>query len=82
MTETSERPMTDWSDDQLLAEFAAGSGSATGLAGPSKAEMTEEILRRGLELPDSEKEPGVEAVEWGGDEGREDPGSGALPKPF
>jgi hypothetical protein len=66
-------PIEDWSDDQLL--------DAARQVGPDKPAITEEILRRGLTLPD-EPTPRAETVDWSGEGGGEDPGSGALPRSF
>jgi len=38
--------------------------------------------QRGLSLPDVPTVPKAETVDWSGEAGGEDPGSGALPKPF
>lgn len=84
MEETRDRPITRWSDDQLLAEYRS-SGTGNGSDGeptPDRSEVTEELLRRGLELPDEPSAQEFEDVEWSGQAGGEDPGSGALPKPF
>lgn len=80
MEDTRDRPITELSDDQLLEEYRSpGSVLASP---PDRAEVTEEILRRGLDLPDESSTPQPEDVEWSGQAGGEDPGSGALPKPF
>jgi hypothetical protein len=75
----------DWSDDRLRDEYLAltadpREGSDQG--GPGKSAITEEILRRGLTLPDTPVVPETEAVDWSGEAGGEDPGSGALPTAF
>ena len=67
-------PITDWSDDDLLKEYRT--------SGADRPEVTEEILRRGLELPGDPEAAEVAAVEWDGEGQEGDPGSGALPTPF
>ncbi|MGH8947660.1 MAG: hypothetical protein ACRDXF_02285 [Acidimicrobiia bacterium] len=77
--------MADWSDDQLLEEYHAVTADLPESAGqdrPDKAAITEEILRRGLSFPDLSTVPKSETVEWSGEGGGEDPGSGALPRSF
>lgn len=73
MEEARNRPITELSDDQLLKEYRRES---------DRSGVTEEILRRGLELPDEPADPQPEDVEWSGQAGGDDPSSGALPKPF
>jgi hypothetical protein len=83
--ENLERPTTDWSDDRLLEEYRALSAVRRENADqdkPDKASITEEILRRGLSLPDVPALPKSETVNWNGEAGAEDPGSGALPTAF
>ena len=85
MAENLDRPIAEWSDDQLLEEYRSLTANLPGRAGqdrPDKSEITEEILRRGLSLPDVPSVPNSETVDWSGEAGGEDPGSGALPRPF
>lgn len=77
MEENLDRPIADWSDDQLLEEYRSPTANR-----PDKAALTEEILRRGLSIPDGTNVPDSEVVDWSGEAGGEDPGSGALPRPF
>jgi hypothetical protein len=85
MGQDLEHPMAGWSDDQLLGQYRAlTAGSPTGGAGQDTAEVsaiTEEILRRGLPLPD-DPTIAAETVDWSDEGNDEDPGSGALPNPF
>jgi hypothetical protein len=83
--ESLDRPVADWSDEQLLDGYRASTADLSEGAdrdGPTKSAITEEILRRGLSLPDMPTAPKSETVDWSGEEGGEDPGSGALPTPF
>jgi hypothetical protein len=85
VAENRDNPMAEWSDDQLLAEYRSLTANLPDRAGqerPDKSAITEEILRRGLPLPDVPTVPKSETVDWSGEPGGEDPGSGALPKPF
>ena len=85
MAENPDRPMAEWSDDQLLEKYGSLTANLPDRGGqdkPDKAAITEEILRRGLSLPDAPTVPKSETVDWSGEAGGEDPGSGALPKPF
>ena len=85
MAENIDRPIAEWSDDQLLEEYRSLTAHLPDRAGqgkPDKSAITEEILRRGLSLPDVPTVPKSETVDWGGEAGEEDPGSGALPRPF
>jgi hypothetical protein len=66
---------------EAYRSLTADRPDAAGQGGPDKRAVTEEILRRGLSLPD-ESTPNAETVDWSGDGGGEDPGSGALPQPF
>jgi hypothetical protein len=75
----------DWSDDRLLDEYralTAGLRQGSDQDAPDKSAITQEILRRGLTLPDTPVVPETEAVDWSGEAGGEDPGSGALPTAF
>jgi hypothetical protein len=77
--------MADWSDDQLLEEYRALTAApreGPDQDGPDRSAITEEILRRGLSLPDTPIMPKTETVDWSGEAGGEDPGSGALPRSF
>jgi hypothetical protein len=83
--ENLDRPVADWSDEQLLDGYRASTADLSEGAdrdGPTKSAITEEILRRGLSLPDMPTAPKSETVDWSGEAGGEDPGSGALPTPF
>ena len=85
MAENPDRPMPEWSDDQLLEAYRSLTANLLDRAGqdrPDKSAITEEILRRGLSLPDMPTVPKSETVDWNGEAGGEDPGSGALPRPF
>jgi hypothetical protein len=85
VAENLDRPMAEWSDDQLLEEYrslTANLPDRAGRDGPDKSAIIEEVLRRGLPLPDVPTVPKSETVDWSGEAGGEDPGSGALPKPF
>ena len=85
MAENLDRPIADWSDDQLLEEYRSSTGDLPERVGqdrPDRSEITEEILRRGLSMPDLPTDPKPESVDWSGEGGGEDPGSGALPRPF
>jgi hypothetical protein len=75
--EKPDRPIAEWPDDQLLEEYRSPTANR-----PDKATLTEEILRRGLTIPDGTSVPDSEVVDWSGEAGGEDPGSGALPRPF
>jgi hypothetical protein len=82
--EEKNGPMADWSDERLLEEYRSLSdrpGNADP-AMPDKSAITEEILRRGLTLPETPIVPETETVDWSGEAGGEDPGSGALPTAF
>jgi hypothetical protein len=77
--------VTDWSDDRLLEEYRSLTADGPGTADqdkPDKASITEEILRRGLSLPEVPAVPRSDTVDWSGEGGGEDPGSGALPTAF
>ena len=85
MEENLVRPMAEWSDDQLLEEYRSVTADLPEEASPDrpdKSAMTEEMLRRGLSFPDASTVPKSETVDWSGDAGGEDPGSGALPRAF
>ena len=85
MEENLDRPLADWSDDQLLEEYRSLTLELPEGAGqdrPDKSAITKEILRRGLSLPDVPTVPKTETVDWSGEAGGEDPGSGALPRSF
>ena len=85
MAENPDRPMAEWSDDQLLEAYRSLTANLPDGAGqdrPDKSAITEEILRRGLSLPDVPTVPKSETVDWSDEAGGEDPGSGALPRPF
>jgi hypothetical protein len=80
-----DRPLAEWSDDQLLEAYRSLSANLDEVAGqerPDKSATTEEILRRGLSLPDVPTVAKSETVAWSGEAGGEDPGSGALPRSF
>ena len=80
-----DRPIEEWSDDQLLEEYrslTANLPEEPGQDRHDKSAITEEILRRGLAFPDTSTVPETETVDWSGEARGEDPGSGALPKPF
>lgn len=74
MEPIAQPAITDMSDEDLLKEYRS--------SGADRPEITEEILRRGLELPGDPEAAEVAAVEWEGDGDEGDPGSGALPNPF
>jgi hypothetical protein len=83
--ENHDDQMADWSDERLLEEYRALSSDlreGPDQGGPDKSAITEEILRRGLTLPDVPAVPGSDTVDWSGEAGGEDPGSGALPTAF
>ncbi len=83
--ENPDRPLAEWLDDQLLEEYrslTAAPPEGAGQRRPDKSAITEEILRRGLSLPDVPTVAKSENVAWSGEAGGEDPGSGALPRPF
>ncbi len=85
MEENLDRRMEDLADDQLLEEYrslTADLPERPGQDRPDKSALTEEILRRGLSLPEAPTVPKPETVDWSGEAGGEDPGSGALPKSF
>jgi hypothetical protein len=85
VAENLDRPIAEWSDDQLLEVYRYSSNDLPDRAGqdrPDKSEITEEILRRGLPFPDVPTVPKPESVDWSGEPGGEDPGSGALPRSF
>lgn len=82
MADTRDHPISEWSDNQLLDEYRSREGADGSVRPPDRAEVTEELLRRGLKLPDEPADPQPEDVDWSGPAGGEDPGSGALPKPF
>ena len=85
MERNLDRPMEEWSDDQLLEEYRSLTADLSEGASPDrpdKSAITEEILRRGLSLPDASTIPNPETVDWSGEAGGEDPGSGALPRAF
>ena len=85
MEENLDRLMTEWSDDQLLEEYRSRTTDLAEGAGqdrPDKSAITEEILRRGLSLPDVPTAPKSETVDRSGETAGEDPGSGALPRSF
>jgi hypothetical protein len=85
VNENLDRTIEEWSDDQLLEEYrslTANLPEEPGQTRLGKSAITEEILRRGLEFPDMPTVPESETVDWNGEGGGEDPGSGALPKPF
>lgn len=81
MEPNPDRPITEWSEDQLLDEYRSPSGQV-GHGGVERPAIIEEILRRGLPLPEAPDVPQTENVDWSGEPGGEDPGSGALPRPF
>jgi hypothetical protein len=84
VNESLDRLMADWSDDQLLEEYRALTADLPEGAdrdGPTKSAISEEILRRGLSFPEVRPTPKTETVDWSGETGGEDPGSGALPRP-
>jgi hypothetical protein len=67
VAENLDRPMSEWSDDQLLEEYRYTTGDLPERAGkdrPDKSEITEEILRRGLPFPDVPTVPKPES--WTG----------------
>jgi hypothetical protein len=74
-----------WSDNELLEQYRSLNGDLYGTAnhgGLDKSAITEEILRRGLSFPDvPAPAPVTDSVDWSGEGGGEDPGSGALPNP-
>ncbi len=85
MADNPDHPVAEWSDDQLLEEYrslTANLPDRAGQGGPDKSAITEEILRRGLSLPDMPTAAKLETVDWSGQTGGEDPGSGALPRSF
>ena len=85
MKQSRDRPLDDWSDNEILEQYRLLTGD---LAGPADlgaldvSAITEEILRRGLPFPDGPAAaPVTDSVDWNGESGGEDPGSGALPNP-
>jgi len=85
MEQNLDRPMAHWSDARLLEEYhslTADLPESAGHDSPDKAEITDEILRRGLPFPDVSTVPHPESVDWSSELGGEDPGSGALPRSF
>jgi hypothetical protein len=82
--QSRDRPTENWSDNELLEEYRSltepsGSADQDTL---DKSAITEEILRRGLPFPDGPAAaPVTDSVDWSGEGGGEDPGSGALPNP-
>jgi hypothetical protein len=85
VNENLDRTIEEWSDDQLLEKYrslTANLPEEPGQAIPDKSAITEEILRRGLSIPDVPTVPESETVDWSGEGGGEDPGSGALPRSF
>lgn len=70
MEPTQNTTVAELSDEQLLDAYKR--------AAVDRTEAIEQILRRGLEVP--ERDDAVEAaVEWEGDELRSDPHTGSLP---
>ena len=85
MAENLDRPIAEWSDDQLLEEYRSLTANLPDRAGqdrPDKSAITEEILRRGLSLPDVPTVPKSETVDWSGEAGGEDPGLWCSPETF
>ena len=84
MEQSLDRPMEDWSDDEILGQYRSltADPSGTDQDRPDKSAITEELLRRGLSFPDvPATAPATDSVDWSGEGGGEDPGSGALPNP-
>jgi hypothetical protein len=75
-----DRPIAEWSDDHLLEQYRSPTTDLP--VRVDKAAIAEEILRRGLPFPDASTVPKSESVDWSGEAGGEDPGSGALPTSF
>ena len=85
MEQSLDRPMEDWSDDEILEQYRSLTADPSGTADldrPDKSAITEELLRRGLSFPDvPATAPVTDSVDWSSEGGGEDPGSGALPNP-
>jgi hypothetical protein len=73
--------MKDWSDNELLERYRSLKADVSGAADEDISAITEELLRRGLSLPNVSAAPVPDSVDWSGEGGGEDPGSGALPNP-
>ena len=85
MEQSRDRPMEDWSDNEILERYRLLTADLAGTADQGrldKSAITEEILRRGLPFPEGPAAvPVTDSVDWSGEGGGEDPGSGALPNP-
>jgi hypothetical protein len=83
--QSHDRPLEAWSDNEVLEQYrflTAGLSGSADQGRLDKSAITEEILRRGLSLPDVPAvAPVTDSVDWSGEGGEEDPGSGALPNP-
>lgn len=79
-----DRPVDEWSDDELLARYGKLAGEAGIESGVDDliqtANIRSEIERRGLITKD-ESTTITEPVRWDGDGGNIDPSSGAVPNP-
>ena len=85
MEQSLDRPMEAWSDDEVLEQYRSMTlnlPNSEGMSGLDLSAITEEMLRRGLSFPDVSAATQVtDTVDWSGEGGGEDPGSGALPNP-
>ena len=85
MEQSRDRPMRDWSDEEVLEQYRTLTGDLPDTPSQDRfnsSAITEEMLRRGLSFSDvPAATPVTDAVDWSGEGGGEDPGSGALPDP-
>lgn len=85
MEQSRKRPIEAWSDNEILEHYHSMTGALPGTGDRSTIDVsaiTEEILRRGLPFPDRPAaSPVTHSVDWSGNGGGQDPGSGALPNP-
>ncbi len=85
MEQSRDRPMKDWSDEEVLEQYRTLTGDLPDTPSQNRlnsSAITEEMLRRGLSFSDvAAATPVTDTVDWSGEGGGEDPGSGALRNP-